>query len=253
MFIATDRTQKNKAINQVMWLYPESFLLGGIVNRIPRRRAVDLGTGSGVHALLASKHCESVIGVDVNPRALEFSRFNATLNGVDNVEFILSDLFNALDPAINFDLLTANPPYIPDLATDAGKNFWSGGSDGIGILRRIIEAIPARLDHDGVANIISLYAIPPRTTLKENFNQWLGGSVDAYQVLDFTWSVPRYEERASDLPYKGDKSAWRWGVVSLRRGTGWWRNVAGDMQFFRNDGHCSVIADHEDAVQRLSK
>lgn len=251
MFIATDRTQKNTAINQVMWLFPESFLLGGIVKRSPRRRAVDLGTGSGVHALLASKHSESVIGVDVNPRALEFSRFNAALNGIDNVEFILSDLFNSLDPSITFDLLTANPPYIPDLATEAGNNFWSGGSDGTSILRRIIEALPARLDQDGVANLISLYPIPPQTTLKECFNQWLGGRVDAYQVLDYTWPVPRYEERASDMPYKGDKSAWRWGVVSLRQGSGWWREAAADMQFFRNDGSCGVIADHEIAPGKL--
>jgi len=247
IFIVTDRKQTNTAINQIMWLFPESFLLGGLVKRSPRRRAVDLGTGSGVHALLASKHSESVVGIDVNPRALEFSRFNAALNSIDNVEFLLSDLFKALDPSLTFDLLTANPPYIPDLGTNAGKNFWSGGSDGTGILRRIIEALPTRLDPDGIANIISLYPIPPQSTMRETFDQWLGGKVDAYEVLDFTWPVPRYDEGFSERPYTGDKSAWRWGVVSLRQGNGWWREVAGDMQFFANDGTCSLIADHDNA------
>jgi hypothetical protein len=244
-FIATDRSQKNTAINQVMWLFTESFLLGGIIKRSPRRRCIDLCTGSGIHALLASDHCESVIGVDVNPRAIEFSGFNAALNGIENVEFILSDLFNSLDPRMTFDLLVANPPYIPDLATGAGRNFWSGGPEGTRILRRIIEAIPDRLDSDGVANIISLYPISPRTKIKDYFNQLLDGHVDAYEVLDFTWPVPRYQEGASEMPYTGDKSAWRWGVVSLRQGGGWWREAAGEMRFFRNDGSCSLIADHD--------
>lgn len=191
-FIATDRSEKNPSFNQVMWLFHESFLLGGMVDRSPRRRAIDLGTGSGIHALLASDHCESVIGVDVNPRAIEFSRFNAALNGIENVQFILSDLFNSLDPGMTFDLLTANPPYVPDRAAEAGDNFWSGGREGTGVLRRVIEAIPSRLDEDGVANITSLYPLPPRTNVKDYFNQWLGGKVDAYQVLDFSWPGARY-------------------------------------------------------------
>ena len=250
-FIVTDRAQKNTAINQVMWLFNESFLLGGMVKRSPRRRAIDLGTGSGIHALLASDHCESVIGIDVNPRAIEFSRFNAALNGLENVEFILGDLFNSLDPGMTFDLLTANPPYVPDLVTEAGDNFWSGGREGTGILRRVIEAIPSRLDDDGVANIISLYPIPPGTKMKDYFNQWLGGQVDAYQVLDFSWPVPRYQGGWSEMPYNGDKSAWRWGVVSLRPGRGWWREVASELLSFRDDGSCSSIADHDRCSERL--
>jgi hypothetical protein len=181
----------------------------------------------------------------VNPRAIEFSRFNAALNGIENVEFILSDLFNSLDPAMTFDLLTSNPPYVPDLAAEAGDNFWSGGREGTGILRRVIEAIPSRLDEDGVANIISLYPLPPRTNMKDFFNQWLGGKVESYDVLDFTWPVPRYRGGWSEMPYTPDKSAWRWGVVSLRPGSGKWREVASERLFFRDDGSCSLIADHD--------
>jgi hypothetical protein len=73
-YIATDRATKNTSINQVMWLWSESFLLGGLVKRSHQRhRAIDLGTGSGVHAILASDHCREVIGVDINPRAIEFA------------------------------------------------------------------------------------------------------------------------------------------------------------------------------------
>jgi predicted RNA methylase len=38
--------------------------------REPVQTALDVGTGSGVQALWAARHCEHVIAVDVNPRAL---------------------------------------------------------------------------------------------------------------------------------------------------------------------------------------
>ena len=65
-YIVTDHAAKNTAINQVMWLWGESYILGGFVKRTPRRRAIDLGTGSGIHAILAADHCTCVVGADIN-------------------------------------------------------------------------------------------------------------------------------------------------------------------------------------------
>jgi methylase of polypeptide subunit release factors len=243
-YIVTDRAVKNTALNQVMWLWGESFLLGGLVKRSMRRRAIDLGTGSGVHAILAGAHCQEVVAVDVNPRALEFSRFNAALNGMRNVESVLSDLFTSV--AGVFDLLVANPPYAPDSAARAGENFWSGGLDGTELLRRIVSALPVRLDTDGIAYINALYPNPPGTRIRDHFDHWLGGTLDRYEVLDYTWRVPNYEDVLSEQPFQGDKSAWRFGVVSLRRArgaTGSWRELAGRGVFFRADGSCALVAD----------
>jgi SAM-dependent methyltransferase len=246
-YIVTDRAAKNTSVNQVMWLWGESFLLGGLVNRShQRKRAIDLGTGSGVHAVLASNHCREVIAVDINPRAIEFAKFNAALNGIDNIEFVLSDLFNSVEQTC--DLLVANPPYAPDSAAVAGDNFWSGGLEGTDLLRRIVEAIPSKLDTGGVCHINALFPNPRGTTIREHFDRWLGGTLRGYEVLDHTWPVPHYEDLFSEKPFTGDKSAWRFGVVSLRRSqssNGWWKEVAGKGLFFREDGSCSAVADHD--------
>jgi len=245
-YIVTDQAEKNTAINQVMWLWGESFILGGFVNRIPRRRAIDLGTGSGVHAILASDHSSRVVGADVSPRAIAFSNFNAALNEKSNIDFVLSDLLDSISGTC--DLLIANVPYAPDTAAKAGDNFWSGGLDGTQLLRRVVEALPTRLDEDGGAHINSLFPNPPGTRIKDHFDVWLGGKLREWEVLDHTWVVPRYQDLLSDEPYDGDKSAWRFGVVSLRRsvtGDGWWKEVAGRGWFFRNDGSCDVVADHD--------
>jgi hypothetical protein len=245
-YLVTDQAEKNTAINQVMWLWGESFLLGGFVKRISRRRAIDLGTGSGVHAILASDHCARVVGADVSPRAIAFSNFNVALNEKSNIDFVMSDLFDSIDGTC--DLLVSNVPYAPDTAAKASDNFWSGGIDGTELLRRVVEALPTRLDADGTAHINSLFPNPPGTKIKDHFDAWLGGNLTEWDVLDHTWPVPRYQDLLSEQPFHGDMSAWRFGVVSMRRsrnGRGWWKEVAGRGLFFRKDGSCSVIADHD--------
>lgn len=69
-----------------------------------------------------------------------------------------------------------------------------------------------------------------------------------YDVLDHTWPVPRYEDIFSEKPFTGDKSAWRFGVVTLRRSrsnNGCWKEVAGKGLIFSKDGRCNMIADHD--------
>ena len=245
-YLVTDQAAKNTAINQVMWLWGESYILGGLVKRTSRRRAIDLGTGSGIHAILAADHCTSVVGADVNRRAIAFATFNAALNGKRNVHFVLSDLFNSIEGTC--DLLLANPPYAPDSAAQAGDNFWSGGVQGTDLLRRIVESLPTRLDRDGTAHLIALYPNPPGTKIKHHFDTWLGGRIADWEVLDHTWPVPHYDDWLSAEPFRGDKTAWRFGVVSLRRSgskNGWWKEVAGSSLFFAKDGRCSVVADHD--------
>lgn len=245
-YFVTDQAAKNTAINQVMFLWGESFILGGFVKRGTRRRAIDLGTGSGIHAILASDHSARVVAADVSPRALSFTAFNAALNNTSNVDRVISDLLDSIDGSC--DLLLANVPYAPDTAAKAGDNFWSGGIDGVDLLRRVVEALPARLDKDGTAHINSLFPNPPGTRIKDHFDAWLGGRLSEWEVLDHTWPVPLYQDLLSDEPFHGDKSAWRFGVVSLRysaNGKGWWKEVGGRGWFFENDGSCKVVADHD--------
>src|SRR5436305_6894863 len=74
-------------------------------------RALDVGTGSGVQALLAARHATRVVATDINPRALAFTEVNAALNGFTNVEVRHGSLFEAV-AGERFDLITCNPPYV---------------------------------------------------------------------------------------------------------------------------------------------
>lgn len=71
-------------------------------------RVLDMGTGSGVNAILAATRGATVVAVDINPDALEAARRNAERNGV-SIDVHHSDVFSAVDG--EFDLIVFDPPF----------------------------------------------------------------------------------------------------------------------------------------------
>jgi release factor glutamine methyltransferase len=93
-------------------IFPASHLLGESVLAEVREadRVLDMGTGSGVNAILAARTAREVVAVDVNPDALRAARRNAELNGVaDRVHVLESDVFDNVEGV--FDLIVFDPPF----------------------------------------------------------------------------------------------------------------------------------------------
>lgn len=89
-----------------------SDLLGRVVLDEARsgERVLDMGTGSGVNAILAATRGADVVAVDVNPHAVEAARANSERNGVaDRVTIVHSDLFAEVEG--RFDLVVFDPPF----------------------------------------------------------------------------------------------------------------------------------------------
>lgn len=123
--------------------------------------ALDLCTGSGCVAI-AFAHARRtwrVTGVDASPGALDVARDNALRLGlVPGLRFVQGDLFAPLENE-RFELIMANPPYIPDAEMaelDAGiRDFeprlaLAGGADGLDVIRRLVEQAPRHLSPGGV-------------------------------------------------------------------------------------------------------
>ena len=129
----------------------------------PLRSALDLGCGAGTLALLLAAHAGRVIGCDINPRAIEFSRFNAALNGIANVEFRCGDGYAPVSGE-RFDLIVSQPPYYPR-HSGAALTFLHGGERGDEIARRVVEGVAGQLAAGGRALIFSSWLEddgPPR-------------------------------------------------------------------------------------------
>ena len=90
---------------------PMSELLGrAVLDEVgPSDRVLDMGTGSGVNAILAASMSRDVVGVDVNPRAVASAIANAERNRVAaRTTFLQSDVFGAV--VGTFDLIVFDPP-----------------------------------------------------------------------------------------------------------------------------------------------
>src|SRR4030042_6247656 len=75
---------------------------------------LDLGTGSGILAVLAAKKAGTVVAVDVNPYAVRCAKQTAELNRVeDKLSFLQANLFSAFDVQAKFDVILFNAPYLP--------------------------------------------------------------------------------------------------------------------------------------------
>ena len=72
---------------------------------------LDLGCGCGIHALFAARHSTRVTATDISPQAIAYTRFNALLNDIHNVDCIEGSLFEPVADR-RFDLIVSNPPFV---------------------------------------------------------------------------------------------------------------------------------------------
>jgi release factor glutamine methyltransferase len=111
---------------------------------------LDLGTGSGNIILSIAQEFESVqaYAVDISQTALELARENAGRNHLTGkVQFLESDLFQAVEPHLKFDCIVSNPPYIADpekgtLQKEVGfepEQALFSGPTGLETIRKILD------------------------------------------------------------------------------------------------------------------
>ncbi len=155
--------------DHVIGLNPPAMQLGSLTVRRPVRAALDLGCGGGVQALTAAGHAERVVAVDVNPRALEFTRFNARVNGIANVECRQGDFFAPVQGE-RFGLVVCNPPYA--ISPDARYVFRDSGRPGDAVCEDIVRRIPAHLEEGGFATVLCNWA-PDHGDYAASIDRWL--------------------------------------------------------------------------------
>ncbi|MFI2612807.1 HemK2/MTQ2 family protein methyltransferase [Kitasatospora sp. NPDC018619] len=144
-------------------VYPpqgDTELLAACVRREPldgSSRVLDLCTGTGAVAIAAARSGARVTAVDLSARAVAAAWCNTRLHH-DRVRLRRGDLLAPL-PGERFDLVTANPPYVPTggrrSAPGRGAALaWDAGPDGRLVLDRICRAVPQVLTEGGVLLLV---------------------------------------------------------------------------------------------------
>lgn len=224
-------SEQEHAGNSVMYIGPDSLALAQhfapyhyllSTTNESTIYGLDLGTGSGVQALTALTYWNLLsentysrpvpplhfLAVDVNPRALKFTQFNAILNGLDDqltlmeADLITGTCHNAssdledLLQVHTYSLILANPPFLPvpgtemlnkdietDLASDATMTsadsisrryglFSSGGLSGETILQRVIKIASRYMRPGGILGIVSEFFFQSDDLKFDRFCKW---------------------------------------------------------------------------------
>ena len=116
--------------------------------------AADIGTGCGIQALALALHADTVIATDISEHALEFTRLNAQINGIDNIETRQGSLLEPLHGQ-TVDLLVTNPPFVITPQAARGQfEYRDGGMPGDQLMRSLVRDIPHHLSDGGQAAML---------------------------------------------------------------------------------------------------
>jgi SAM-dependent methyltransferase len=151
---------------------------------------LELCAGTAPAALLASRSAKNIWATDIAERSIDFARFNAGLNGIHNVTFVLGDLYQPLEGR-TFDRIAAHPPYVPVLKP--AEIFYGGGEVGEEITKRIIEGLPAQLKAGGRFYCRTMGTERPGQNFENRVREWLGASHEEFDVAFF--AIQTFEPR----------------------------------------------------------
>lgn len=133
----------------------------------PGAEVLDVGTGSGALALTAARRGARVTAVDVSRRAVYAARLNALRAGLP-VEILRGNLFDPVRGR-SYDLVLANPPYVPApgayLPPRGAARAWDAGGDGRLVLDRICHEAPGLLRPGGVLLLVQSALSDPGLTV----------------------------------------------------------------------------------------
>lgn len=164
---------------------------------------LELCCGSAAAGIAAARcHHGRLTTVDVSRRAALTARLNGALNGVP-VRARRGDLFTPVGGE-RFDLILANPPYVPaptdDLPVRGPERAWDAGRDGRALLDRICAEAPSHLAPGGAVLVVHSELIGRETTLSAFADGGLEPGIAARHVGELG---PLMEGRRQHLESRG--------------------------------------------------
>jgi methylase of polypeptide subunit release factors len=185
---------------------PTARLLDSLTPRPRVERALDVGTGSGIHALRAASHARTVVATDVNPRALEFTRLNAALNGLANIETRLGSLFEPV-AGETFDLVTCNAPYV--VSPERRWAYRDAGGTADEVSETVVAEAAAHLAEGGFGTMLVSWVAKDEDEPDERVLAWVEGTGCDSWILVAEESDPLGHAAAWNSHLAGDPRAFQ--------------------------------------------
>ena len=172
-------------------------------DRVRGRHVLDVGAGTGALAIAAGQaDAASVTAVDLSRRSAAATWLNSRLHRVA-VTVRCGDLFTPVRGR-RFDVVVANPPYVPARTQDPARyrmaRCWDGGHDGRLLLDRLCSGLADVLTADGTALVVHSEVCGEQATIAAMSAVGLDAQVVARATLPFG---PVMRARAALLEGRG--------------------------------------------------
>jgi methylase of polypeptide subunit release factors len=205
------------------------------------RRALDVGTGSGAQALLAARHADEVVATDLNPRALAFTRTNAALSGVRNVETREGSLFEPVAGEV-FDLIVCNAPFV--VSPESRFIFRDGALPADEFSERVVAGAVAHLADGGFATLLVSWVADDEDEPDVRPFRWVDGTGCDAWILGFAGSDPLdhaagWNDYLEEDPDRFAAALDEWTAYLTGLGVGW--ITEGAVLLHRRTGSVHVI------------
>lgn len=224
--------------DHVAGVSPPARVLADLVVRREVESALDLGTGSGILAVLLARHAKRVVATDLNPRAVAFADFNVALNGLEGIETRQGDLFEPVEGE-TFDVIVSNPPFVISPDESSGQLFRDSGMRGDRFCEALVRRLPEFLNDGGLAHVLVSWTHGEDEDWSGPLRAWVAGSgcdallvhLNSYTPLKHAaewnrglrWDAEAYTEALDRwLEYYREHGieAVAWGTVVLRKRAG---------------------------------
>jgi release factor glutamine methyltransferase len=135
----------------------DSYLLADNLEIEKGQSVLEIGTGSGVVAMYASRLTDRITVTDINFDACELARKNFEENNIENIEILFGNLF---EPVKNrkFDVILFNTPYLPteegEVLEDTINYAFDGGLNGRKVIDMFLNEVGNHLNEGGTVQLI---------------------------------------------------------------------------------------------------
>ena len=135
----------------------DSYLLADNLLIEENQSVLEIGTGSGIVAMYASKLTDRITVTDINFDACQLAEKNFKENGIENIEILFGNLF---EPVKNrkFDVILFNTPYLPtedgEVLEDTINYAFDGGLNGRKVINLFLNEVSNHLNDGGIVQMI---------------------------------------------------------------------------------------------------
>ncbi len=135
----------------------DSYLLADNLEINDGQSVLEIGTGSGIVAMYASRLTDSITVTDINSDACLLAERNFKDNGIENIEILFGNLFEPVENR-KFDVILFNTPYLPteeDEVIDDTINYaFDGGLNGRKVIDVFLDEVGNHLNDGGIVQMI---------------------------------------------------------------------------------------------------